>query len=123
MNMRTPLLAGIAGISVFALATEPGTDTSAEWPAYGRDPGVQRFSPLAAIDRGNVASLRVAWTFRTGDAFQPEHSRPTAFEATPRLGSLRRLQTTKGDRPPHSSVAAWAYLSQVNTRLIGLRAG
>ena len=31
----------------------------------------------------NVASLRIAWTFRTGDAYQPPRGRPTAFEATP----------------------------------------
>ncbi len=54
-----------------------------EWPAYGHDPGGQRYSRLSAINRGNVASLRVAWTWRTGDGYQPEHGRPTAFEATP----------------------------------------
>jgi quinoprotein glucose dehydrogenase len=54
-----------------------------DWPAYGRDAGGERFSPLDAIRRENVASLEVAWTFRTGDAYQPKHSRPTAFEATP----------------------------------------
>lgn len=53
------------------------------WPAYGRDAGGERFSPLDAIRRENVASLQVAWTFRTGDAYQPADSRPTAFEATP----------------------------------------
>ena len=57
--------------------------TDDEWPAYGRDPGGQRFSPLAIINQRNVSNLKVAWTFRTGDAWQPEHSRPTAFEATP----------------------------------------
>jgi quinoprotein glucose dehydrogenase len=74
--MRILLLAGIVFI---AFATEPNDD----WPAYGRDPGGQRFSPLTAIDRQNVASLTVAWTFRTGDAYQPQHGRPSAFEATP----------------------------------------
>jgi len=54
-----------------------------DWPAYGRDAGGARFSPLRAIHRGNVASLEVAWTFRTGDAYQPKDGRPTAFEATP----------------------------------------
>ncbi len=61
-------------------ANSPDDD---EWPAYGRDPGGQRFSPLSAINRQNVASLKIAWTFRTGDAYQPKQSRPTAFEATP----------------------------------------
>ena len=60
-----------------------GSQTDGDWPAYGRDAGGERFSPLDAIHRGNVASLQVAWTFRTGDAYQPPKSRPTAFEATP----------------------------------------
>ena len=38
-----------------------------DWPAYGRDPGGERFSPLDGIRRENVGSLQVAWTFRTGD--------------------------------------------------------
>src|SRR5579884_1735914 len=54
-----------------------------DWPVYGHDPGGQRFSPLTQIDRSNVARLKVAWTFRTGDAYQPAHSKPTAFETTP----------------------------------------
>ena len=54
-----------------------------DWPAYGRDAGGERFSPLKVIHRDNVASLQVAWTFRTGDAYRPQNGRPTAFEATP----------------------------------------
>ncbi len=54
-----------------------------DWPAYGRDAGGERFSPLDSIRRENVASLEVAWTFRTGDAYAPKEGRPTAFEATP----------------------------------------
>ncbi|HKE82868.1 MAG TPA: pyrroloquinoline quinone-dependent dehydrogenase [Vicinamibacterales bacterium] len=54
-----------------------------DWLAYGRDPGGERFSPLASINRSNVSSLQIAWTFHTGDAYQPERARPTAFEATP----------------------------------------
>ena len=64
-----------------ALPQTPSVD--GDWPAWGHDPGGQRFSPLATIDRGNVHTLKVAWTFRTGDAYQPKDSRPTAFEATP----------------------------------------
>jgi quinoprotein glucose dehydrogenase len=54
-----------------------------DWPAYGRDPGGQRFSPITTINRNNVRGLKVAWTFHTGDAYQPSRGRPTAFEATP----------------------------------------
>src|SRR6266566_626744 len=59
------------------------TDSSGDWPVYGHDPGGQRFSPLTAINRKNVGTLKVAWTYRTGDAYQPKNGRPTAFEATP----------------------------------------
>ena len=54
-----------------------------DWPVYGQDPGGQRFSTLSAINRDNVKTLKVAWTYRTGDAYQPKNSRATAFEATP----------------------------------------
>jgi quinoprotein glucose dehydrogenase len=54
-----------------------------DWLAYGRDTGGERYSPLDDVNRQNVASLQVAWTFRTGDAYQPPRGRPTAFEATP----------------------------------------
>ncbi|MGH9662701.1 MAG: serine hydrolase, partial [Bryobacteraceae bacterium] len=39
-----------------------------EWPRVGNDAGGTRYSTLAQIDRGNVARLRVAWTWRSGDA-------------------------------------------------------
>ena len=42
-----------------------------DWPAYGRDPGGQRFSPITTINRNNVRGLKVAWAFHTGDAYQP----------------------------------------------------
>jgi glucose dehydrogenase len=36
------------------------------WPVYGNDPGAMRYSPLRQIQSGNVARLKLAWTFRTG---------------------------------------------------------
>ena len=60
----------------------PGADKN-DWPAYGRDPGGQRYSPLKEINRGNVSNLKIAWTFRTGDIYRPKHSKPPAFETTP----------------------------------------
>src|SRR5581483_10618904 len=54
------------------------------WTSYGNDPGGQRFSPLTQINRSNVKSLKVAWTYRTGDAYAPPSgSKTTQFEATP----------------------------------------
>lgn len=76
MNVRTIL-------SIALAATAWAGDPADEWPSYGRDPGGQRFSPLTIINRENVGTLRVAWTYRTGDAYTPPRGRPTAFEATP----------------------------------------
>jgi len=55
-----------------------------DWPAYGRDPGGARFSPLTQITRANVTQLQVVWTYHTG---MPELAgmghRPPALEVTP----------------------------------------
>src|ERR1043166_3969806 len=72
-------LLAIVSLLLIGFASPPAGD----WPTYGNDPGGQRFSPLKKIDRTNVATLKIAWTHRTGDAYQPKAGRPTAFEATP----------------------------------------
>src|SRR5579863_2473999 len=38
-----------------------------DWPAYGHDAGGMRYSPLTQINKGNVGTLKLAWTFHTGD--------------------------------------------------------
>jgi quinoprotein glucose dehydrogenase len=88
-----------------------------EWPAYGRDPGGQRFSPLTAINRGNVGSLKVAWTYRTGDGYQPKNGRATAFEATPLyIDGTLFLSTPLGHvvaLNPVTGKARWSYDAKV----------
>ncbi|HSA55429.1 MAG TPA: pyrroloquinoline quinone-dependent dehydrogenase [Gemmatimonadaceae bacterium] len=69
-----------------------------EWTSYGRDPGVSRHSPLTQITRDNVARLRVAWTYRTGETGPPpENGAPPSLEATPLMvdGTLY-LSTPRG---------------------------
>lgn len=69
---------------------------SADWPAYGRDRGGERFSPLKGIDRGNVAHLAVAWEYSTGEAKIPI-KQSVSFEATPLvLGGVMYLSTPLG---------------------------
>jgi quinoprotein glucose dehydrogenase len=72
------------GALALCLACAPSPAAAQEWHHPGNDPGVTRHSPLAQIDRSNVARLAVAWTFDTGDwsdgSVQPARS---AFEATP----------------------------------------
>jgi quinoprotein glucose dehydrogenase len=66
--------------TVLAAAADPG------WPAYGGDPGGTRYSPLAQITPANVAELRVAWVFRTGElGAGVKDWKRSAFEATPIL--------------------------------------
>jgi quinoprotein glucose dehydrogenase len=38
-----------------------------DWRVTGGDPGNTRYSALDQINRGNVARLRLAWTYHTGD--------------------------------------------------------
>ncbi len=70
-----PLLAAAQGAPGGGAAGGGGGD----WPAYGRDAGGSRYSPLAQITRANVGRLRPAWVYRTGDLLR-DRSR---FEATP----------------------------------------
>jgi quinoprotein glucose dehydrogenase len=99
--------------AAFLFASDTG-----EWMTYGHDPGGQRFSPLTAINRSNVNTLKVAWTFRTGDAYQPAHSKPTAFEATPLYIENTLYLGTPLDRiialDPISGRQRWAYDPHIN---------
>lgn len=67
-----------------ALATrrQPGGAIPAarEWRVYGGDAGATRFSVLNQINRGNVARLKVAWTFHAGDS---RASPPSTIECNP----------------------------------------
>jgi quinoprotein glucose dehydrogenase len=80
---RQWLLVVISTVIRTALAATP---PDAGWPTYGGDPGGTRYSSLAQITPANVGSLRVAWTFRTGDLGEGfKDWNRSAFEATPIL--------------------------------------
>ena len=55
----------VAGQSLHS--ARPAAVATDNWAYYGHDAGGMRFSPLTQINRKNVASLKVAWTFHTGD--------------------------------------------------------
>jgi quinate dehydrogenase (quinone) len=46
----------------------PPAEAASDWRYYGRDPGGSRYAPVDQINRENVDDLKVAWTFRTGEA-------------------------------------------------------
>jgi quinoprotein glucose dehydrogenase len=76
-------------LSLVLLATlvaQPSTQAGAEgeWRVYGGDQGASRYSPLAEINRGNVTSLAVAWTWRPGETALTEYgTEPGTFQNTP----------------------------------------
>ena len=55
-----------------------------DWPFYGHDAGGTRYSPLKQITRENVAKLKVAWVFHTGDISDGTGGRKrSGLETTP----------------------------------------
>jgi quinoprotein glucose dehydrogenase len=105
---RPPLVRLIAPALALAACTSLGrggagsasgvVPASGDWPAYGRDRGGERYSPLTQIDRGNVATLAVAWRFSTGEAGPGyETGSRTSFEATPLvIGGVMYFSTPLG---------------------------
>lgn len=56
-----------ATLAAHGWARASSADGDGDWRVAGGDPGNGRWSPLAQIDRGNVARLRVAWSWHSGD--------------------------------------------------------
>ncbi len=78
------LVALITGLFTFAAGVAIAADSSrTQWGAFGRDAGGTQFSPLRAINRGNVAGLVVAWTHHSGDLVAAPSPKGTSYEVTP----------------------------------------
>lgn len=93
-------------------------DEISDWPAYGRDAGGSRFSPLKQINRDNVSQLKIAWTYRTGaDAVKAVAVKNAAFEATPILVDGLLFLSTPYNRvialDPATGLERWAFDPQV----------
>ncbi len=135
------LLASIQIVGLPALAQDP-----ADWPAYGRDPGGTKYSPLDQITAANVAKLALAWTYHTGDPggtweetpivvgnvmyFASQKNRVIALQAdtgkelwtydpkTPRVSEHRGVSYWIGDRqhPPRIVLATAARLIELDAK-------
>jgi quinoprotein glucose dehydrogenase len=83
------ILAAIVGQITFGYAAATSRiDLSgggmADWPQYGRNQEGTRYTPLDQINRGNVAYVKKAWEYHTGDFSDGSDGRPeTTFQATP----------------------------------------
>jgi hypothetical protein len=86
----------------------------ASWPYYGGDQEGTRYVPLDQINRENVAYLKVAWEYRTGDFSDGSDGRPeTTFQATPILvDGILYLATVYGRviaLNPETGAEIWKY--------------
>jgi quinoprotein glucose dehydrogenase len=109
-------------ILMLAFSLASGTQVSnrdGEWPAYGRDAGGSRYSPLSEINRANVTRLKVAWTYRTGAAdLETRLKGKAAFEATPLMIDGTLYLTTPFSRvialDPVTGTERWIYDPKVD---------
>ena len=116
MRMRALFSAAVVSLLGIAESVHAQSPAPTEWPAYGRDAGGSRFSPVAQVDRSNVSRLAVAWTYNTGEPGAASRS----FEATPILvdGSLY-LSTPLGRiiaLDPVTGAERWVHDAKVSPR-------
>ena len=99
--------------AVFAARRAPAA-AEQDWPFYGGDQAGTKYSPLADINRDNVARLAPAWQWSPDEKPLAQYgTRPGAFEVTPlMIGNVLYLST------PYNRVVAlnadtgrqlWAY--------------
>jgi quinoprotein glucose dehydrogenase len=88
-----------------------------EWSAYGRDQFGSRYSPIAQVTRDNVSSLKVAWTYRTGE-IDVVTREPVKFEATPLMVDGTLYLSTPFGRvmalDPATGRERWRYDAKAN---------
>jgi quinoprotein glucose dehydrogenase len=85
-----------------------------DWPYYGGDPGGMKYSALADINAGNVASLKLAWQWQTGEQPLAAYgTSPGMFEATPLVADGVMYLSTPYNRVVALDAASgrelWAY--------------
>ncbi len=85
-----------------------------EWRYYGGDAGGMKYSPLKQITPANVATLKPAWTFHTGELSDGKMLLTrTTFEATPLVVDGVMYLTTPFNRlialDPETGQQRWAF--------------
>ena len=95
-----------AAAVLFLMAACSAPSSRVDWPTTSGDPGAMRYSPLEDINRDNVNTLKVAWTWKTGERAIPASGeqravRPGMFQVSPVVtGDTMFLST------PYAAVAA-----------------
>jgi quinoprotein glucose dehydrogenase len=85
------------------------------WDYYGGDAGGSRYSALEQINRDNVASLAVAWSYRTGEIERrsPKHADSQVGQNTPIIAAGSLIACTPYGRvialDPENGRERWAF--------------
>jgi glucose dehydrogenase len=105
MSGRTSVV--LIGLLALAATRQARADDPGEWRTYNHDLAATRYSPLAQIDRSNVARLKVAWQYRPAES----GGRPSA-ETVP-IVVAGRMYLTAGNRVvalvPETGKELWRY--------------
>src|SRR3569833_675294 len=101
-----------------ATASYAGAGTDGEWTSPARDLANTRYSPLTQINKDNVKSLKVAWTFSDGTQYGHEGAPlvvgNTMYLVTPFPNIAYALDLTK----PSPSIK-WTYAPNSSPEAIG----
>src|SRR5437660_11762719 len=68
----------LIGLLLCVVVGQSSRAADQDWPVVGGDPGCLRYSSLDQINRRNVNTLRVAWTYHSGDC-----GKATTIDCTP----------------------------------------
>ena len=115
--MRAVALASlllVAAVGVSLSAAEPTDGGIADWTYYGGDPGGSRYSPLTQINKSNVAELKAAWEYHTGDVSDgSDNRRKSEFETTPIVADGTMYLSTPFNRvvalDPETGREKWSF--------------
>ncbi len=116
MAMR--VLGYVSGVFIFASCAE--AQSEAGWQHYGGSLGGTRYSAATEINASNVAGLKEAWRFRTGDATDGEgyFGRRSSFKATPILVDNKLVFSTGFNRvfavDPATGTEIWRFDPRVD---------
>jgi quinoprotein glucose dehydrogenase len=108
------LFLGVPGAMAQSASQAAGSGAGDDWPFYGHDAGGMRYSPLTQINRENVATLKVAWTFHVGDISDGSGGKKrSGLETTPILVDGTLYLTTAFNRvfalDPETGKQRWVY--------------
>jgi quinoprotein glucose dehydrogenase len=103
-----------AGAQSSHVVSGSGDGAGDDWPYYGHDAGGMRYSPLTQINRANVATLKVAWTFHVGDISDgSDRKKRSGLETTPILVDGTLYLSTAFNRvfalDPETGKQRWVY--------------